>query len=570
MLATGYLDMRIMDGLNFTYTVTGDLFAFGDRDMDTPLYGDAAGETGGRVQYTSSRRFAFTQQQLLKYNKVFGNHGVDFLLGHETFDRRTDVVNASRSKLFLPNSPYVNHAQVLQGNSGYGEPYALEGFFSRLNYDYKNRYFINASVRRDASSNFHPDNRWGTFYGLGAAWRISQESFMQNVKWVNELKLKTSYGEQGNDNLLRAFPYLDLYDIPATTDQSLPLQYVPVALGTKNISWETNVNFNVGFEASMFDRRLGLEVEYFERRISNALYNAPTTAIIGGGLTTPLNDGELSNKGLEATVNVDIVRSKDFNLSFSVNATHYKNVIEDLRDETDAPGDRQPNGIFLRQEGYSQYNYYLRDFAGVNPNTGAALWWTDGITTPSSQQAERVLLTENFAEADLYIIDKSAIPDVNGGFSFNANYKGFDAGINFAYQMGGYGYDSVWMAGLAPSRGENFHRDVANTWTIDNPTAQLPISVIGDLSSTQYGTSTLGLIKSDYLSIQNISLGYTFSTKLTESLGLSSLRLYGLVDNVALWSKRQGFDPRMNNVDGGSDNNYSLLRTTSFGINVQF
>lgn len=561
LYASGFAELKLAEGLKFTYVATGELFSYGDRSMDTPLYGDAV-EAGGRVDYSSSRRLSFTQQQLLNYNKSFGSHNFDLLLGHETLDRRTDIVAAGRSKLLFP-SAYVDHAAVIQTASGYGTSYALEGYFSRLNYDYDGKYFVNASIRRDGSSRFHPDNRWGTFFGVGAAWMVSRESFMENVDWINALRLKASYGEQGNDNLGIELPYLSQYYVTPTTDASIDVpSYTQVTLGNKDITWETNANFNAGFDITMFDNRLNIEAEYFERKVSDMLFQKPLP-ISSGFSSIPENVGDMENIGFEATISADIVRNEDFTFSVGVNATHYKNEITKLPYN----GNENNNivsGIYIREEGGSVYDFYMREFAGVNPVNGAALFYMDD----PNNEGERIL-TEDYAEADLYRIDKSAIPDLYGGFNFDFQYKGFDLGLQFAYQFGGYSYDSVWMSSMAPGRGENYHRDVNDTWTIDNTTASLPRVDVDD-PNNYYATSTLGLIESDYLSLQNVSLGYTFNDKITKSLGVDSLRFYALADNVYLWSKRQGFDPRMGGVTGTSDNNYSILRTVSFGVNVKF
>lgn len=206
----------------------------------------------------------------------------------------------------------------------------------------------------------------------------------------------------------------------------------------------------------------------------------------------------------------------------------------------------------------------MKEFAGVNPANGAALFWMNDDANPGER-----ILTENYAEADQYVIDKSGLPDVYGGFGLDLRYKNIDFGVGFAYQFGGYAYDGVWMSMLSPGPGSNIHRDLSQTWTPANTSATLPRVDVDD-PNNYYATSTLGLIKSDHLSIQNISAGYTFDSKVIERLGLSNLRLYGLVDNVHLWSKRKGYDPRMGGVTGGSDNKYSILRTVSLGLNVQF
>ena len=559
LFVSAFADVKLFEGLNFVYSATGDLFNQNDRSLDTPLYGDAV-NAGGRVGYSNSRTFSLTQQQLLKYTREFGNHSVDLLLGHETLDRRTDFVAADRSKLLLPDSPYVNQAGVLQSGTGGGSTYSIEGYFSRLNYDYDNKYYINASIRKDGSSRFHPDNRWGTFYGVGAAWRVSQEKFMSNISWLDEFKLKASYGEQGNDNLGLELPYLDQYTVSVTTDTSLPVSFNLTQLGNRNITWEKKANFNAGFDLSLFDRRLNIEAEYFKNEVDDMLFNRPLPPSSGFS-SIPDNVGTMQNVGYEVTIDAELIRRKDFSFSVNFNTTHYENEITKLP-FNGQENNRIVSGLYLRQEGGSVYDFYMREFAGVNPLTGAALFWMDDTAT-----GQRVL-TENYNQAKQYKIDKTAIPDFYGGFGFNTTYKGFDLGVNFAYQFGGYGYDSIYMGAMSPSRGENFHTDYSKTWSVDNVGASLPRVEIGD-PQNYYATSTLGLVKSDYLSIQNISLGYTLDNKFTSKLGLSSLRLYSLVDNVHLWSNRQGYDPRLS-LTGGSANKYSLLRTVSFGMNVQF
>ncbi len=561
-----FLDVELLKGLTFTYTITGDLFTQYDRSLDTPLYGDAVG-AGGRISYSNDRRIALTNQQLLKYDKSFGNHNFNLLLGHESLDRRNDYVSADRSKLLLPDSPYVDQAGVLQGNTGGGNSYALEGFFSRLTYDFNGKYFLNGSFRRDASSRFAPENRWGNFYGLGGAWIASKESFLSDVSWLSNLKLKASYGEQGNDNIGFELPYLYSYTVNVTTDTSLPISFTgSPTQENRNISWEKNANLNAGFDLGLFNNRLTVEAEFFQRKIYDMLYLRPLGPS-AGYVNIPENNGDMQNTGFEVTLNADIIRKDKFNLSFNFNTTHYENKITRLP-ESLLKNNGQVNGLYLRQEGGSVYDYYLREFVGVNPVNGNAQFKTNFNPTTGVREEGATFITEDYTEAEQRETGKSALVDFYGGFGLNADYHGFDVGINFAYQVGGYGYDGTYMARMSPDRGENFHRDFANTWTPQNTSATLPRVDIAD-TRLNYGTSTLGLIKSDYLSIQNISFGYTFDSKVADVLGLSQLRLYGLVDNVHLWSKRQGYDPRLS-LTGGTDSKYSLLRTISFGLNVQF
>jgi TonB-linked SusC/RagA family outer membrane protein len=566
LFGSTYLDYKILDGLVFTYTLTGELTNTFDWSSDTSLYGDAVG-AGGRVTNQSTRRFSFTNQQMLKYNKSFGKHSLDLLVGHETLDRRSDYVSASRSK-FLFDSPYVDQASVGQGNGGGGfGDYALEGFLSRVNYDYDNKYFIGASVRRDGSSRFHPDVRWGTFYGASVGWRISQEAFLQDVSWLNELKLKAGFGQQGNDALGYDAPYLTPYTINYTNDNATDISWANGSyLKNEALKWETSTNMNIGLETRLFNNRLSIEVEYFKKDIKDMLYNRPMSVALTGFTVRPENNGDMYNKGFEVSLSGDVVRTDDWTVGLHFNTTTYKNVITELPDNGRV-NNWQVDGSFIREEGGSVYDFYLRDYAGVNPANGAALFWTD--PNQSNDPFERVELTENYAEARQYRIGKSAIPDFYGGFGANVAYKGFDIGIDFAYQMGGYSTDGVWSNGMILSPGGGLHSDFSKTWTVDNTSATLPRVDVDDPKQF-YSGSSLSLIKSDYLSIQNISLGYTFDAKIANKLGLNKLRFYGIADNVHLWSKRQGFDPRQSGITGASGNTYSLLRTVAFGVNLEF
>jgi TonB-linked SusC/RagA family outer membrane protein len=494
----------------------------------------------------------------LTYKKSFRNHNFDLLLGHESLDRKASGISGQKTDFILPNSPWLDHAGKIQDLSNGGSEYGIEGYLSRLNYDYAGKYFLNASVRRDGSSRFAPENRWGTFYGFGASWIVSKESWFSNFSWLNTFKLKASYGQQGNDNLGVNLPYLDQYGVILSTD-STPVGLVQSSLGNRNITWEKNSNINAGFDLNLFNDRLDIQAEYFNRSVSDMLFFRPLQPSSGFNVL-PENSGDMKNEGAELTVRGDIVRTNNFGFTLSANATYVNNEITKL------PQERILTGTFIRTKGSSAYTYYLREFVGVNPLNGRSQFYKDelvgGVATGNK------VITENYAEATFYQQDKTALAKVYGGFDTALRYKNIDLGVAFAYQFGGYGYDSNYMNFFSPDAGQNLHRDIANTWTPENTTASLPMVDLTD-TKLNYATSTLGLIKSDYISIQNISAGYTFPSEISNRFKLSSLRFYGLVDNVALWSKRQGYDPRLSLV-GGSDNKYSLFRTISFGINVKF
>ena len=440
---------------------------------------------------------------------------------------------------------------------GNGTPYALDSYFGRVNLDYNNKYFISGSVRRDGSSRFHPDNRWGNFYSIGGSWVVSNEDFFQN-NIVNSLKLKASYGEVGNDNLGYNLPYLDLYAVVQTTVSSPLISYNQVFKGNKDITWEKNKNFNAGIDIGLFNNRITIDAEYFKKRTNDLLFMKPLP-LSQGFESMPENIGDMENKGFEFSLTADIFKTQDLTFSVFGNATMFKNEILSL--PTTQEG-RIISGSYILKPGNSMYTWYMREYAGINAANGEALW-----TVVNSTTGERTT-TEVYNNASLIDTGITALPDVYGGFGMNLKYKNVDFGANFAYQFGGTGYDSMYMNLMGGGLGENFHEDYYNTWRHDNTSAELPVVTPDDVQQN-YLTSTLGFIKSDYISLQNVSLGYTFNKSLIQFAGINSLRLYVLADNVHVWSKRKGYDPRMS-ISGISSSNYSPIRTLSFGANVSF
>ena len=566
VFGTAYAKFKLYEGLDFTYNVGVDVRNRSIISFDTPLYGDAKG-VNGRGENAFSTGLNLTQQQLLNYSTKFGNHSFSILLGHESTDYTYKFLEMQKVNFLLPDVPVLDFAASYQSSRNYIREYGIEGYLSRVNYDYDNKYYVNASFRRDASSVFHPDNRWGNFFGVGGAWRVSQESFLEDATWLTEFKLKASYGEQGNDAILypdsstrNYYAYRDQFEVvPNDGELAIQLKY----LGNPDLTWETNANFNAGFELGLWENRFTLNAEYFSREVRDMLFNTPQDPSLAFP-DLPENVGDMINKGVEVTVTGDIIRTEDVGLSFNINATHYKNEITRL------PQEDLINGRFRYNVGGSVYDYYLREYVGVNPENGNAQWYKDVLGDDKKPTGEKVV-TEKFSEATKYKFDRSPIPDVYGGFGFNFRYQGFDLGLDFAYQIGGEGYDSVYwnLFDASGDVGNNLHRDaITKTWTVDNKNAELPR--IDTNTQYQFGSqSTLYLVDASYLSLQNISMGYTFGKGTTDALGVNSLRIYALANNVALWSKRQGYDPRLS-LTGLSSNEYSILRTVSVGMNLQF
>lgn len=558
IFAGGFATVNILDGLDFTYKLTSEYRGTRGYDMDTPLYGDAV-EPNGRLRNYSRSINSINQQQLLEYDKKINDFRINALVAHETYKRDNDFMRTHVTNGLLVNSIYSDMYATLKDVDGYATPYALESYFGRLNVDYDRKYYLSGSWRRDGSSRFHPDRKWGNFYSVGASWIISNEDFF-NSELINSLKLKASYGEVGNDDLGYSFPYLDLFSVVQTTEDVEFISYNQTFKGNPEITWEKNKNFNAGVEISLLDDRISLDVEYFQKKTNDLLYMRPLP-LSQGFASMPENIGDMQNKGFEVTLNADVIRTEDVRLNLFANATNVKNKILKLPESKEGHLiDGSRNRIL--KPGGEMHTWYLREFAGVNSETGAAQW-----TLIDKETGEKGV-TEEYNDATRIDTEKSSLPDVYGGFGFNLDVKGFDLSVNFAYQFGGYGYDSQWTNMMSGGIVQNFHQDYYQTWSFDNTSAELPIVLVDD-PNLSYATSTIGLIKSDYVSLQNVSLGYTFDQRIIESLGLSSLRVSVLGDNLHVWSKRKGYDPRQF-VGGTNQSNYSPIATYSLGINLSF
>jgi len=580
----GYASFDFLQHFNFTYNLGYDYRDSYRLRGATHIGGDAS-SVGGRLTNAAWFTGTLTNQQLLTYKQQLGQHTVDVMVGHESSDMISRMLAGSKQQLVIPGSEFLTNYSKFSALNGYNDLYKVEGYLSRLNYNYADKYFINASYRRDGSSVFHPDNRWGNFYGIGGAWLISKESFLQDNNAISSLKLKISYGEQGNDNLFypgyvsmdhrshfgfarNYLPYMTQYEV--TPDANGDPSIREVYLGNEDLKWEVSKNFNTGFEVTLYNR-LNIDVEYFQRAVSDMLYNFPL-APSSGTPSISRNIGNMRNRGVEISVDGDAIRTADMNLNIWANATRYKNKVTKLPDPF-------VTSVFRFVEGQSAYTYYTRKFAGVNPETGAGQWYVGEKDEITGLPTGEMDVTETHSSGTSFLIEgKSANPDWYGGFGLNFRYKGLTVSAGFAYQIGGYIYDNVYSAmfregtGFGNS-GANFHKDIYKTWTPENTSAGLPI--VSSVDNTQYGGSDLFLISASYLSFENFSVGYDLRGGFLDRAQIKNARVSVFGNNLGLISKRQGLDPRMTQLGGDVNNgltlnDYSLLRSLSLGLTLNF
>ena len=563
---SGFVDISLYKGLKLTVNGSTNIDETRTTYLNNQYYGQFA-EAGGTISKYHTRDIAYNLQQILNYNETFGKHNVGLMVGHEYYQKKYYYLSGTKSKLFSYDNEELGGAVVDgAGAHSYIDDYNSEGYFMRAQYDYAGRYFVSGSYRRDASSRFHPDHRWGNFWSVGAAWLLNQENWF-DAPWVNMLKLKASYGSQGNDNIGN-YLYTDTYSIENNNGE------IAVLFGQKgnpNITWETNTNLNIGTEFGFWNNRLSGSVDFFNRKTSDMLFAFSVPSSLGYS-SYYANVGDMVNRGVEVELNADLIRTKNVLWSFNLNLTHVKNEVTYLAPEhksTTVEGYKgYIDGSYFVGEGLSLYTYYLRSYAGVDPETGASLWYKDVKGDDGKITRTK---TSDYTSATRYLHD-SAIPSVYGGFSTSVSAYGVDFSISFNYQIGGKVYDSGYASFMSSpygtTVGTNYHKDILKAWTPENKGSDIPRLQYGD----QYTTSVSDRFLTDasYLNISNINVGYTLPSKITQKFGVQKLRVYLACDNVVYWSKRQGLDPRYSFTGATNFSNYSPIRTISGGVTVQF
>lgn len=533
--------------------------------------------TDGYVYVSHSRYFSVNSQYLAEYRTDFGGSKSNFsiLAGYEKFQVKSQSLSGSNTNLFNPFIGELDNADghAQENASSSTSNYMTQGILSRVQYDYDQRYFISGSYRRDASSRFAKGHRWGNFGSVGAAWAISAEDFMSGASWLDLLKLKASWGVQGNDNLGSYFPYSDQYTHSyneTTGEYSVSLSYK----GNENLTWESSHSINVGLDFGFFNGRLNGSVEWFNRITSDLLYYKDVPLSAGNPTGQyPINVGSISNMGYELTLEGSVVRTKNVEWSLNVNLTSYKNKILSL-DES-IPEEGIKGGSSILKVGGSLQEAYMRKFAGVDQETGEGLYYKKVMDENGKWTGESET-TKVFTEASQYELG-TILPKLYGGFGTSFSAYGFDISAQFAFQLGGKYYDGSYQAMMhtQSNPGQNMHKDLLKSWTPENHSNEYPRldgnTLVGQTAVDRF------LISSNYLSLNNAQIGYTFPKKWMQKIKVGSLRIYVAGENLVLLTARKGIDPRysfgLGSYTSGSGLNtggYSNMRNITGGISITF
>lgn len=560
-----FIEVKLPLNFKFVTNYAYDFTNVTSNSFMTPTIGDGA-SFNGRGTRASGTDMTSNFNQILSYENVFNeDHNFSAKLGHEYYTYKTTYLEGQKTNFFDPyNSELYNGGQI-QSLTSNSVTHNIEGYFAMADYNYAHKYYLSAAFRRDGTSRFL--DRWGNFWSVGAGWRISSEKFMESTKsWLNDLKLRASYGTQGNEAILPGYyygytPYVDMYDV--TWDGS-KLGYAVAFYGNKDLSWETQKTFDLGLDFRFLDRIYG-NIDFFTRRTDDMLFKRPLATSSGRPYNWE-NIGAMRNNGIEFELNADIIKNKDMKWTVTLLGSHYSNKVLTLPEENREDG--IVSGAFKLMEGKSRYEYFTYKYAGMDEK-GNPMWYKDEKDENGNVTGQTT--TGKYTEATKYWLGKQALPDFNGGLNTSFSYKGFDVNIATAFQLGGWAYDSQYLSGMSVSYYVGHSRDMWDTWNPETSKGKYPIWNANNSSNSYTQTSDAHLISASYFSIRNITLGYTLPSSLMKRWGIGSIRVFATGDNLALFSKRQGFDPRVSMSGGNSSyGGYSPMRTITGGINITF
>ncbi len=581
-------DLTFTDYLSLEVRYGGQYDRSENADRGNPFYGSAAG-VGGNLFLTNDTNINQNFLQLLRFQNEYDDHSIEFFVAHEATSNEFRRFSAGAQTAILPNT-----LDLAQYTTPFGRANSLttrtslDSYFSQLNYDYKGKYFLTSSIRRDGSSRFKND-KWGTFGSVGLGWIMSEEDFVDDLDFFDFLKLKASYGVIGDQGNQVRYGF-QLFTINQTSDGSFSFTQSSTR-ANPDLTWETSRIAQVGFESSFLNNNINLDVDYYVKNTDNLFFtqNLPGSS---GFQEIQFNDGELRNSGLEFNLQTTIINEQDYNLSFGINGSVLDNEI------TRMPADFFTGEPKLRDgtlsKGRSIFDFYLREWAGVNPATGAGLWNlyyndlnNDGVFNAGDESISDLInyrddnpdaniqqtVTNVYGEATRKYVDKSPIPDVSGGFRLNAGYKNFDLTVQFAYGLGGHVYDNGYER-LMENRnligGNNYHVDVRNAWEEPGDITNVPRLSAGYGPDTSFArNSDRFLTDASFLSLNNLNLGYTVPTKFTEKMKINNMRVFVSGDNLMLLSARDGLNPTTL-INASNSGVYMPMTTLSAGLNVKF
>lgn len=602
MNSIAYADFILPYG--FTVTVKGNLSTRNSeqREYGSAQIGDATGDVNGRGKKTIYNRKTWNFQQQIRWNQTYNSkHTVDVLFGHENYSMYYDYTYAYKSNEAFSGSGFLSNFSVISNLDGYRTRYKTESYLARVQYNYDDRYNIEGSWRRDGSSRFHPNHRWGNFGSFGANWVFSNEEFMKDITWLNNGKLRVNWGQVGSDSNVDYYGFMPLYY--GRTNASLPAYFL-YSNANDLLSWETGESWGIGLETRLFDR-WNLSVEYYNKANKDLLFDVKSPASAGAtynpdgfkpfSSVVTQNTGTIENRGIEINTDVDIWKNRDWTFNFAANLTTLKNKVTKLPEQMK---EGYTEGTKRIEEGRDRYSYYLYHYEGVDMHTGDALYTPDDTKyyildadknvvwgTPETTEIKSGAYTEingkyyvnNTATAKRFF-NGTALPSVYGSFTGNIRYKNFNVSAMFTYSLGGKMYDSSYinLMGVSSKNTQAYHVDLLKSWTeadrvaADDPNRVNPngLPAINGAKSDNYSTCDRWLCSRDYLVFKNLNVSYKLPKKVLKALDVENVIVNFAAENLFTKTARQGMSAQQN-MAGTQSNMLVTPRVFTFGLQIK-
>ncbi|MDR0692291.1 MAG: TonB-dependent receptor [Prevotellaceae bacterium] len=511
----------------------------------------------GNTQIQEFTDVRFYSSMLLTYEKIIAaDHTVNVLLGWDVDDNPTNYINAAARNYATPNLwEMVTAAEPTRAQSDHDSD-RMTSYFSRLNYSYKDKYYVSGAFRRDGSSRLGTNTRWGDFWSVSASWRAKEESFLKYVDFIDDLKLRASYGVSGT---LPNSLYSSLATYGYTLDYNGQSGSAPSRLANPDLSWERNFVFDIGLEARFFDR-VSLEFDFYNRQTEDMLLDVPVSRTTGFA-TTLLNYGGMNNRGVELTLAVDILKNNDFFWTSTFILAHNRNKVTKIYN-----GEEFVSGNFMIREGESVYSYRAREWAGVDPGTGDSMWYI--YETDSDGNFTGVKNLTKDPDLATREIQAKADPTLTGGWRNTFEWKGIDFDALFSFSLGGHSWDNGWQMstdGLYPDQVISAMQ--LDRWQKPGDEAQFPRRMHGGGHGNY--TSSRWIHSTDHLRLKTLTVGYRLPQNWVKKASIQNARVFVAGNNLLTWAAYKDYDPEVP-ISGETTWSLPALRSVTFGVELTF
>ena len=555
----GFAEAELLKDLTLRSQLSYEQYLL-DENYYTHYAVGAAASVGGRVSQERALGKTINFWNSLQWDKRYGNHNIGLQGIFEAYQFTYDYLSAQGTG-FLPKVYVLNGSTAPESVGGYLNQERLARYLGRATYNYNNRYFLEGSFSRDGSTRFSPDTRWGNFFSVGASWVISNEEFLRGNRTLNNLKLRGSYGELGNNKTDSYFPYLTLFNTGWNQ-----LEQTGVLLGSVSdylLTWETSAITSVGLDFGLFRNRISGNLDYFNKESIDLIYAKPLPGSTGNTSITT-NVGSIKNYGWELNLNTINIDKENFEWRTNFNISTTKNEITKLTQES------FQNGTKRWAVGQSLYDFYIAEWAGVDPETGMGTWYVNDVDA-NGEVIGRTTTTDyslaNKEENKRYV--GSSLPDFTGGLSNYFRVGPVDLNALFNYSFGSYVYDSSYAALMSGFSRPGYQQsvDIKNAWQKPGDVTDVPMNI--QVQNNNNATSTRFLFKNDYIRLKSVTLGYNVNKDLLRDFGVNQFRIFVQGDNLWTYQTHKGIDPEQS-IAGTTDSRSYNMKSVALGVTVAF